>query len=173
MRIAPRRANDGYWQAGWQYFIHLRRATCPRSITAVVHGVIRSITTAGPKGRFFGCTLVCGARAVMKRPQGNILRPPGSKYLNAKKVPARFGKLNSPRHRSANRIGVFHYGTLAPVALLTPLAPSHSHVSGLTQTATPNQIRGGWFALKTLGASAYWHGCRRPSYPMNVPDCGS
>jgi hypothetical protein len=24
----------------------------------------------------------------MKRPQGNILRPPGSKYLNDKKVPA-------------------------------------------------------------------------------------
>jgi hypothetical protein len=40
----------------------------------------------------------------MKRPQGNILRPPGSKYTNAKKVPARFEKPNAPRHRVANRI---------------------------------------------------------------------
>jgi hypothetical protein len=38
----------------------------------------------------------------MKRPQGNILRPPGSKYINAKRVPARFGNLSASRLRFAN-----------------------------------------------------------------------
>jgi hypothetical protein len=40
----------------------------------------------------------------MKRPQGNILRPPGLKYTNAEKLPARFGELNAPRLLYANRI---------------------------------------------------------------------
>jgi hypothetical protein len=59
----------------------------------------------------------------MKRPQGNILRPPGSKYLNDKKVPARFGRPNAPCRRFANRICVSQDGTAAPVAWLTKKPP--------------------------------------------------
>jgi hypothetical protein len=55
----------------------------------------------------------------MKRPQGNILRPPGSKYINAKKVPARLKKRNAPGPVFAIRILLVQDGTGAPVTLLT------------------------------------------------------
>ena len=55
----------------------------------------------------------------MKRPQGNILRPPGSKYLNDKRCQP---GLESLMHRAVDlriKSGVSQDGTVAPLAWLT------------------------------------------------------
>jgi hypothetical protein len=41
----------------------------------------------------------------MKRPQGNILRPPGSKYLNDKKVPGRKNVMHSAINLRIESVG--------------------------------------------------------------------